>query len=111
MLSYLKKLFHQQSYVASALQASDQKGCGKRAYQKASVTVEAAFVFPMFLFLMVILLIPLRIMRAQRRMQAVVESVCKDCCQYAYAKYTFCCRWQAVHWMEFLTWIHRKWKY
>lgn len=25
MLSYLKKLFHQQSYVASALQASDQK--------------------------------------------------------------------------------------
>ena len=101
MLSYLKKLFHQQSYVASALQASDQKGCGKRAYQKASVTVEAAFVFPMFLFLMVILLIPLRIMRAQRRMQAVVESVCKDCCQYAYAKYT----------LEFLTWIHRKWKY
>ena len=43
MLSYFKKLFHQQSYVASALQASDQKGCGKRAYQKASVTVEAAF--------------------------------------------------------------------
>lgn len=88
MLSYFKKLFHQQFYVASALQASDQKGCGKRAYQKASVTVEAAFVFPMFLFLMMILLIPLRIMRAQRRMQAVVESVCKDCCQYAYAKYT-----------------------
>ena len=78
MLSYLKKLFHQQSYVASALQASDQKGCGKRAYQKASVTVEAAFVFPMFLFLMMILLIPLRIMRAQRRMQGLLPvCLCK----------------------------------
>ena len=110
MLSYLKKLFHQQSYVASALQASDQKGCGKRAYQKASVTVEAAFVFPMFLFLMMILLIPLRIMRAQRRMHAVVESVCKDCASMPMQS-ILCCRWQAVHWMEFLTWIHRKWKY
>lgn len=70
-----------------------KKNCGKRTFPSASpnrtgsLTVEAAFVFPLFLFAMVTLMMPFSMMNRQRQMQAVVESVCEDLCRLAYAGY------------------------
>lgn len=67
--------------------------CGKRAFstaslwKKGSLTVEAAFVFPLFLFAMVTLMTPFSMMNRQRQVQAVVESVCEDLCRLAYVGY------------------------
>lgn len=60
----------------------------KGAYQKASITIETTFAFPIFLFALYLMLIPLNMMSTQRKMQAVAESICKNVCQYAYVRYT-----------------------
>lgn len=97
MLSYLKNYFISNPMAASALHEVI-KGCGKRVSE--GFCDRGSCCFQCFLFLMMILLIPLRIMRAQRRMQAVVESVCK-LKRNVPMQSILCCRWQAVHWMEF----------
>ena len=56
----------------------------KRVYLKASLTVEAALGLPLILFAMVVLLMPLRIMNADMRMQAAAEAVVIDVSKYQY---------------------------
>lgn len=70
-----------------------QSFCGKRAclsvslWMKGSLTVEASFVFPLFLFAMVIMMMPFSMMDRQRQVQAVLESVCEDLSRLAYVGY------------------------
>ena len=52
---------------------------------RGSLTLEAALVFPLFVFLCVILLIPMRMMDRQRQIQAAVETVGEEISQYAYS--------------------------
>lgn len=52
---------------------------------RGSLTLEAALVFPLFVFLCVILLIPMKMMDRQRQIQATVEGVGKEISQYAYS--------------------------
>ncbi len=52
---------------------------------RGSLTLEAALVFPLFVFLCMILLIPMRMMDRQRQIQAAVEAVGEEISQYAYA--------------------------
>lgn len=67
--------------------------CGKRTclsaslWIKGSLTVEASFVFPLFLFAMVIMMMPFSMMDHQRQVQAVLESVCEDLSRLAYVGY------------------------
>ena len=56
----------------------------KRVYLKASLTVEAALGLPLILFAMVVLLMPVRIMNADMRMQAAAEAVVIDASKYQY---------------------------
>ena len=51
---------------------------------RGSMTVEAALVLSMFLFAMVLLMIPIKIMNTERRMQEALEAVGEDMAQYAY---------------------------
>ncbi len=51
---------------------------------RASLTLETALVFPLFLFACVLLSFPFRMMDTHRKMQATVESICKTVAQYAY---------------------------
>lgn len=50
----------------------------------ASLTVEAAMVLPLFLFSMVILMMPMKIMNENRKIQTKLEAVGEDLSQYAY---------------------------
>lgn len=67
--------------------------CGKRTFlsailwKRGSLTVEASFVFPLFLFAMMTMMMPFSIMNRQRQVQAVMESVCEDLSRLAYAGY------------------------
>ena len=45
------------------------------------MTVEAALVLPLFLFSMVILMMPMRIMNEGRKVQMALETVCEEVSQ------------------------------
>ncbi len=51
---------------------------------KASLTVEAAMVLPLFLFFMVLLMMPMEIMNQGRRIQTALETTGEELSQYAY---------------------------
>lgn len=51
----------------------------------ASMTIEAAIVFPIFIFAIALMLLPFRIMETTGRMQEACEELCRDVCQHAYA--------------------------
>ena len=51
---------------------------------KASLTVEAAMVLPLFLFFMVLLMMPMDIMNQSRRIQTALEAAGEEMSQYAY---------------------------
>lgn len=48
-----------------------------------SLTVEAALALPLFLFAMMILMMPMRLMNENRKIQAELEAVCAELSQYA----------------------------
>ena len=51
---------------------------------EASMTVEAAIAFPLFIFAVALILLPFRVMETTGKMQEVCEQICEDVCQYAY---------------------------
>lgn len=55
--------------------------------RRGSVSVEAALALSLFIFAMVSMLVPFRMMERQRQVQAALESVNEDLCQYAYLEY------------------------
>ena len=88
MLSYLSHLkpnivFQTDNTPLQAHKCGNSKN-DKRVYTKASLTIEAALGLPLILFAMVILLMPIRIMNADMRMQAAAEAVVIDVCKYQY---------------------------
>lgn len=54
---------------------------------RASVSVEAALALSVFIFAVVSMMIPFRMMERQRQVQAALESVNEQLCQYAYLEY------------------------
>ncbi|MEY8356542.1 hypothetical protein AALB39_24765 [Lachnospiraceae bacterium 54-53] len=52
--------------------------------KKGSLTVEAAIVLPLFLFLTVILMMPMEMMNEERRIQTALEAAGEELSQYAY---------------------------
>jgi hypothetical protein len=52
--------------------------------KKGSLTIEAALVLPLFLFLMIILMLPMRVMKEGRRIQTALEAAGEEVSQYAY---------------------------
>ncbi|MEY8339438.1 hypothetical protein AALB16_15710 [Lachnospiraceae bacterium 62-35] len=55
-----------------------------RERKQGSMTVEAAFCVSLFLFMTVLLMIPMRIMNTERKLQAALETVGEEIAQYAY---------------------------
>ena len=55
--------------------------------RQASVSVEAALSLSIFIFAMVCMMFPFRMMERQRQVQAALESVNENLCQYAYLEY------------------------
>ena len=52
--------------------------------KRGSLTVEAAMVLPLFLFFMVILMVPMGVMKEGRRIQTALEAAGEEVSQYAY---------------------------
>lgn len=75
----LKKLF------LSILQDS----CGKRAFLPipASLTLEAVMSLTLFIFAVVCLILPMKIMNTERKVQAALEKLGEDYSQYAYVEH------------------------
>lgn len=88
MLSYLseKIIMKPVSFNKTPLQVLFQGyvSKGKRVYLRASLTIEAAIGLPLILFSMVALMMPLRIMDADRQMQLAAEAVASDVSKYMY---------------------------
>lgn len=86
MLSYLSEKIIKKSISNKPLQVlfSGYIYKGKRAHLKASLTIEAAIGFPLILFSMIVLMIPLRMMDADRQMQLAAEAVAADVSKYMY---------------------------
>ena len=57
-----------------------------RGSVSASMTVEAAFGLPLFVFLAVALLMPMKVLDTQRKVQMVVEQACEELSLYAYTE-------------------------
>ncbi len=55
-----------------------------RHRKQGSLTIEAALVLPLFLFFMVILMLPMGIMKEGRRIQTALETAGEEVSQYAY---------------------------
>lgn len=58
-----------------------------KPYFCAAVSVEAALALSIFIFAIVSMMIPFRMMDRQRQVQAALESVNEKLCQYAYLEY------------------------
>lgn len=55
-----------------------------RERMSASMTVEAAIALPLFVFLAIALMMPMKWLDTQRKMQTVIERRCENLSQYAY---------------------------
>lgn len=60
------------------------QACRYKRTHKASLSVEAALCFSLFIIAMAILLMPFDMMNTDRKVMGIAEAVCKDTCQYAY---------------------------
>lgn len=60
--------------------------CLLKNRETGSMTIEGALSLTVFLFMAVLLVIPMRIMNTERQMQEALESVGEDIAQYAYLK-------------------------
>lgn len=76
-IPYAKKSFPVKRALSSALFQT----------KKASLTVEAAMVLPLFLFSMVILMTPMKLMDEARRIQFSLDRAGQEISQYAYIMY------------------------
>lgn len=63
-----------------------QDSCGKRAFLSipASLTLEAVMSLTLFIFAVVCLILPMKIMNTERKIQAALEKMGEDYSQYAY---------------------------
>ena len=86
MLSYLSKKIIMKSISNKPLRVPFHSYVfkGKRVHLRASLTIEAALGLPLILFSMVVLMMPLRIMDADRQMQLAAEAVASDVSKYMY---------------------------
>lgn len=74
--------------IKNATENTSQSQCrhGKKAFLSApaSMTLETALVLSLFIFAAVSLILPMKIMNTERRVQAGLEAVGEDFCRYAY---------------------------
>lgn len=55
----------------------------RRCRSKASITVEAAWILPLFIFFSVTLMFPIEMINESRKVQTLLESACQQASQYA----------------------------
>ena len=60
------------------------QACRYKRTHKASLSVEAALCFSLFIIAMAILLMPFDMRNTDRKVMGIAQAVCKDTCQYAY---------------------------
>lgn len=63
------------------------QACRYKRTHKASLSVEAAMCFCLFIIAMAILIMPFDMMNTNRKVRGIAEAICKDSCQYAYTYY------------------------
>ena len=63
------------------------QACRYKRAHKASLSVEAAMCFSLFIIAMAVLIMPFDMMNTNRKIRGIAEAVCKDSCQYAYTYY------------------------
>ena len=81
---YTKEIKKLKIKKMKALQA-----CRYKRAHKASLSVEAAMCFGLFIIAMAVLIMPFDMMNTNRKIRGIAEAVCKDSCQYAYTYYRF----------------------
>jgi len=88
MPSYLNRIKSKTTNLKNAktlqVRHSDNPYPDKRVCLKASLTVEAALVLPLILFCIILLMMPLHMMNADRKVQKVCEDVASDVSKYLY---------------------------
>lgn len=74
--------------ILSLLRSTFMTDSGKKAFlpAPASLTLEAAFVLTLFIFASVSLILPMKILNTERRIQSGLEAVGEDFSKYAYVK-------------------------
>ena len=63
------------------------QACRYKRTHKASLSIEAAMCFCLFIIAMAILIMPFDMMNTDRKIRGLTEAICKDACQYAYTYY------------------------
>lgn len=84
MLSYKHEFIKKIKKATLQVRTYTTKSLSKRAYKKASLTVEAAFALSIFIFTLVIIMLPFKMLDANRKMLSIAENINKKVCQYAY---------------------------
>ena len=84
MLSYKHDIIKKIKKATLQVRTYITKSLSKRVYKKASLTVEAAFALSIFIFSLVIIMLPFKMLDASRKMLAIAESINKDICMNAY---------------------------
>ncbi len=84
LISKYKSINNKIHKVTLQIQAGIDRFLSKRVYKRASLTVEAAFALCFFIFAIVLIMLPFKMMDAHRKMQAMAESINKKLCQYGY---------------------------
>ena len=84
MLSYKHEFIKKIKKATLQVRTYIIKSLSKRVYKKASLTVEAAFALSIFIFSLVIIMLPFKMLDANRKMLSLAENINKKICQYAY---------------------------
>lgn len=59
----------------------------KRQWKEASLTIEASLALTIFIFTVICLIVPMKMLNTQRKVQMVLEETAKELSQYAYIRY------------------------
>ena len=84
MLSYKHEFIKKIKKATLQVRTYIIKSLSKRVYKKASLTVEAAFALSIFIFALVLIMLPFKMLDANRKMLSLAENINKKICQYAY---------------------------
>ena len=66
------------------------QACRYKRTHKASLSVEAAMCFSLFIIAMAVLIMPFDMMNTNRKIRGIAEAVCKDSCQYQNSWLLYC---------------------
>ena len=83
---FLRDCYGKKAFLSASMRPED--GRETETWQKlgASLTLEAALALSLFIFAAVCMILPMKVMNTERKVQAALESIGEDFSRYAYIK-------------------------